>query len=149
MSPESPLLLLLAGEGCGCAIEAAFKQAKSSSKRLRVVQILDSDLYRYGHQDLVATRPFKREFLLHIREEVLERGRATIRALEHKAREMDVSLEIESIESEDVFSACLAEAKKGYEIIFLPKQEKKLFPIFKKTLAAYLKKKLPGEIVSC
>jgi hypothetical protein len=144
-----PILLILTGEDCSNAVQAAFEHARSTSKRLRVIQILSSDLYHYGHQDLVATRPSKRQFLLHIREEVLVRGKAEARALEDKAREMGVSLGIETIESEDVYAASLAEAKKGRDIIFLPKQEKKLFPIFKRTLAQYLKKKIPIEIVSC
>ncbi len=149
MSSDRPILLILAGAECGAAIEAAFKHAKSTSKRLRIFQILNSDLYCYGHQDLVATRHSKRQFLLHIREEVLERGKAEARALEAKAMEMSVPFEIETVESEDILSTSLAEAKKGYETVFLPNQPRKLFPLFKKSLAAYLKKKTAGEIVSC
>jgi hypothetical protein len=144
-----PILLILAGEDCGKAIQAAFEYAKSTSKRLCVIQILTSDLYHYGHHDLVASRHSKRQFLLHIRKEVLERGKAEARVLEDKAREIGVSLEIATIESEDIFAAALAEAKKGYDIVFLPKQKKKLFPLFKSTLAAYIRKKIPGGIVDC
>jgi hypothetical protein len=146
---DRPILLILTGKDCGKAIQAAFEHAKSTSIRLRVIQILASDLYHYGHHDLVASRHSKRQFLLHIREEVLERGKAEAQALEDKAREMGVSLEIETIESEDLFAASLAEAKKGCDIVFLPKQKKKLFPLFKRTLAEYLEKKISGEIVSC
>jgi hypothetical protein len=149
MNADRPILLILTGEESGAAIQAALQHARATSKRLRAFQILTSDLYHYGHQDLVATRPSKRQFLLHIREEVLERGRATARALEDKAGELGISLEIETVESEDILSASLTEAKKGYEIIFLPKQPKKLFPLFKKTLAAHLRKKTLGEIVPC
>jgi hypothetical protein len=149
MNADQPVLLILTGEECGSAIHAALQYASSTSMRLRVFQILTSDLYRYGHQDLIATRPSKRQFLLHIREEVLERGRTTAKALEDKAKELGISLEIETVESEDILSAALAEAKKGYEIIFLSKQPRKLFPLFKKTLAAYLRKQTPGEIVAC
>jgi hypothetical protein len=145
---DRPILLILAGEDCGKAIQAAFEHAKSNSKRLRVIQILTSDLYHYGHHDLVALRHSKRQFLLHIREEVLERGKTEARALEDKAREMGVFLEIATIELEDIFAASLAEAKKGYDTVFLPKQKKKLFPLFKKTLAEYLEKKISGEIVT-
>jgi hypothetical protein len=143
------ILLILAGDNCDSAIHAAFEHAKSTSKRLRAIQILTSDLYHYGHHDLVATRHSKRQFLLHIREEVLERGKEQIRVLENKSREMGVSLEIETIESEDIFSTSLSEVKKGCDIVFLPKQEKKLFPLFKTTLTAFLRNKIASEIVSC
>ena len=149
MDTAASILLILTGANPGDAVQAAFWHAKSTSRPLHVLQILTSDLYRYGHQDLVATRPSKREFLLHIRNEVIERGNAAARALEDKAREMGISLKMESMESEDIFAACLAEAKKGYAIIFLPKQPKKLFPVFKRPLADYLRKKTSSEIVSC
>ena len=146
---DGPILLILAGEDCRSAIEAAFSQAKLASKRLVVLQILTSNLYHYGHQDLVATRPSKRLFLLHIRDEVLRRGKAEVQALEGTAREMGISLEIHDVESEDILSAALSEAKKGYDIIFLPKQKKKIFPLFERTLAQYLQKKTSSKIIPC
>jgi hypothetical protein len=149
MDTAASILLILTGEDCSHAIQTAFQHAQSTSKRLRVLQILTSDLYHYGHHDLVATRPSKQEFLLHIRKEVLERGETAARALEDKAREVGISLEIETVESEDRFSTSLAEVKKGYEIIFLPKEEKKLFPLFKRTLESYLKSKTSGTIIAC
>ena len=68
--------------------------------------------------------PPRRQFLLYIRDEVLKRGEAEIRALEEMAGEMGISLEVNTIESEDIFSAALSEAKKGYDIVFLPKAPK-------------------------
>jgi hypothetical protein len=144
-----PILLILAGEDCGNAIAAALDHAKSAAQPLRAIQILTSPLYHYGHHDLVATRHSKREFLLHIREEVLERGKAERQTLVQKAGEMGITLEVITVESEDIAGASLEEAQKGYEIIFLPKQKKKLFPLFKKTVAAYLDKKVTCKIVSC
>jgi len=146
---DRPMLLILAGEDCSEAVNAAFSHAKSTSKRLQVIQILGSNLYCYGHQDLVATRPSKRQFLLYIRDEVLRRGEAEIRALEEMAGETGISLEVNTIESEDVFSTALSEAKKGYDIVFLPKPRKKLFPLFEQTLPRYLRKKVSGRIVPC
>lgn len=146
---SGPILLILAGGNCDRAIGAAFERAKSTSKPLRAIQILTSDLYHYGHHDLVATRHSKRAFLLHIREEVLERGRAQARLLEEKARQAKVSIEISAVESEDVPSASLEEAKKGCGIIFLPRQKKRLFPLFKPSLESYLKKRIQAEIVVC
>lgn len=143
------MLFILTGEDCGKAIREAFSYAQSASTRLHVTQILGSNLYHYGHHDLVATRPFKREFLLYIREEVLERGKEEILALEELAAEMGVSLEVDSIESEDILSTALSEAKKGYDIIFLPRQKKKLFPLFKRTLPGFLQKKISCRIVLC
>jgi len=148
-SADRPMLLILSGEDCREAIRNAFRHAKSNSKRLQVIQILSSNLYFYGHQDLVATRPSKREFLLHIREEVLKRGEEEVLALRKLAGEMGISLEVNTIESEDVLSAALLEAKKGYDIVFIPKQKKKLFPLFKRTLYLYLRKKISGRIVPC
>jgi hypothetical protein len=145
---QNSTLLILAGEGCGGVMHAALRHAQSKSKRLTVLQILSSDLYHYGHQDLVATRPSKRQFLLYIREEVLERGKSQIRTLEEAARETGVYLEISTVESEDAYSTCLSEVIKGYDVVFVPKQETKRFPLFKGTLAAYLRKKTRGEVLS-
>jgi nucleotide-binding universal stress UspA family protein len=149
MHTATPVLLILTGDDSAAAAQAALAHAREASKPLHVLQILNSDLYRYGHQDLVATRPSKREFLLHIRNEVIEQGNALARALQDKAREMGIPLEIDSMESEDSMAACLAEAKKGYDIIFLPRQEKKLFPLFKRTLAECLRKKTSSRVISC
>jgi hypothetical protein len=142
-------LLILIDEDCSKARTAALRHAKSTSSPLHVIQILSSDLYRYGHQDLIATRPSKRQFLLHIRTEVLQRGRAEIENLQAAAQEIGVPTVIAAVESEDVYSVSLEEARKGYETIFLPKQETKIFPLFKKSLAAYLRKKISGRIIPC
>jgi hypothetical protein len=146
---DPPILLILAGEDCSKAISAALDHAKSTSKQVHVIQILTSDLYHYGRHDLVATRPSKREFLLYIRDEVLDRGKTEVQALKQKADEMEISLQICTVESEDVLSAALAEAKKGYDIIFLPKDKKTLFPLFQRTLAEHLQKKIPCKIIPC
>ena len=61
---------------------------------------------------------------------------------------MGIRLEINSVETDDVISTVIAEAKKGYDKIYLPKEEKKFFPIFKKTMAQHLKGKVPGSIIA-
>jgi nucleotide-binding universal stress UspA family protein len=142
------ILLIVTHENCGKAVEAAFNHARRTSGTVHVLQILTSDLYHYGHQDLVATRHSKREFLLHIREEVLERGSTALQALEDRARNLGIILETSVVESEDLYAASLSEAKKGYDVIFLPEQERKLFPLFKKTLAEYLQKRFPDRVFS-
>jgi len=146
---DHSVLLILTGVHRSNAIVEALDYARSTSSPLRVMQILTSDLYRYGHQDLVATRPSKKQFLLHIRNEVLERGKAETRLIEETAREMGISLETVTIESEDAYSISLAEVKKGYGIVFLPKQERKLFPLFQRTLADYLRRKTAARIIAC
>ena len=65
----------------------AFRAAQSASRKARVLQILDSDLYHYGHNDLVAPRLNKQRFLLYIRDQVLERGAMEADRLREKARE--------------------------------------------------------------
>jgi hypothetical protein len=146
---SQPILLILTGNDCEQAIKAALAHAQATSNRLRVIQILASDLYHYGHQDLVATRASKRDFLLHIRNEVIERGNSEVRELKNKARDMGVCLDIVTIESEDAFSTSRSETKNGYDVVFLPKQKRKLFPLFQRTLADYLRRKTSGRIVAC
>jgi hypothetical protein len=146
---DRPILLILTGEDSTNAVDAAFKHAKRISTPVRVLQILTSDLYHYGHQDLVATRPSKRQFLLHIREEVLRKGEAEAQDLQVHAREMGITLEICAAEAEDILSAALSEAQKGYDIIYLPRHTRKLFPLFKKTPADHLRKNTSSRIVSC
>ena len=112
------ILIVLNGGNSENAVEEAFRAAQSDSRKVKVLQILDSGLYFYGHNDLVAPRLSKRTFLLYIREQVLERGKIEAGELREKARNMGVSLEIDPVETDDVISTVIAEAKKGYEKIF-------------------------------
>ena len=143
------ILIVLNGENSENAIKQAFSTAQSDSGKVKVLQILDSGLYHYGHNDLVAPRLNKRTFLLYIREHVLEQGRIEAGELIRKAGEMGICLEIDPVETDDVISTVIAEAKKGYDEIYLPKEEKKLFPIFKRTMEQHLKRKAPGRVISC
>ena len=143
------ILIVLNGENSEHAIEQAFHTAQTDSGKVKVLQILDSGLYHYGHNDLVAPRLNKQTFLLYIREHVLEQGRIEAGALIRKACEMGICLEVDPIETDDVISTVIAEAKKGYDEIYLPKEEKKLFPIFKRTMEQHLKRKAPGRVISC
>ncbi len=143
------ILIVLNGYNSENVIEQAFQTARSDSGMVKVLQILDSELYHYGHNDLVAPRLNKRTFLLYIREHVLEKGRIEANELIRKAEEMGISLEIEPVETDDVISTVIAEAEKGYDEIYLPKEEKKLFPIFKRTMEQHLRRKAPGRVISC
>ena len=143
------ILIVLNGESSENAVKQAFRTVRSDSSKVKVLQILDSGLYHYGHHDLVAPRLNKRRFLLYIRDQVLERGKIEASELSERAGEMGISLEIDPVETDDVISTVIAEAKKGYEKIFLPKEKKKLFPIFKKTMEQHLRRKVSGRIISC
>jgi hypothetical protein len=143
------ILIVLNGGNSENAVEQAFRAAQSDSKKIKVLQILDSGLYFYGHNDLVAPRLSKRTYLLYIREQVLEKGKIEAGELREKARNMGVHLEIDPVETDDVVSTVIAEAKKGYEKIFLLKEKKKLFPIFEKTLEQHLHKKVSGQLIEC
>ena len=146
---EEKILLILTDEESAKAEEAAFSYAKQNSKRLVVLQILTSNLYHYGHQDIIATRPSKRQFLLHIRDEVMERGKVKTKAMAEKAQREGIALEVAAVESEDILSTAAAEAKKGYNTIFLQREKRKLFPLFERTLARHLRKKTDSRVVEC
>lgn len=91
----------------------------------------------------------KQRFLLYIREQVLEKGGIEAQEIREKAKRMGVSLEIDPVEPDDLVATVLAEAKKGYEMIFLAREKKKLFPLLSKHLATHLRKKLDARIIEC
>ncbi|MEI7670773.1 MAG: hypothetical protein WCK00_01535 [Deltaproteobacteria bacterium] len=143
------ILVVVNGSGSRNAVEQAFRAAQASSRKAKVLQILDSDLYHYGHNDLVSPRLNKQRFLLYIREQVLERGGAEAQELHDKARTMGVSLEIDPVETDDMVSTVVAEATKGYEMIYLAREKKRLFPLLQKHLATQLRKKFAGKVIEC
>jgi len=143
------ILIVLNGGNSENAVDEAFRAAQSDSRKVKVLQILDSGLYHYGHNDLVAPRLSKRTYLLYIREQILKQGKIEAGELRAKAGNMGVSLEIDPVETDDVISTVIAEAKKGYEKIFLPKEKKRLFPIFEKTVEQHLRKKIHSQITPC
>ena len=146
---DGKILLILSGENSLNAEKAAFNYAKQTSKSMVILQILTSFLYQYGHHDVIATRPSKRQFLLHIRDEVLVRGQKEAEALKGRAQREGISIEIFSIETEDVSQAAISEAQKGYDVIFLTKEKRKRFPLLEKTLAQHLEKRVDIPIISC
>ncbi len=62
---------------------------------------------------------------------------------------MGVSLEIDPVETDDLVSTVLAEAGRGYEMIFLAREKRKLFPLLSKHLATQLRKKSDAEVIEC
>jgi hypothetical protein len=143
------ILIVFNGSGSDRAVEEGFRVAQSLSGKARVLQILDSDLYHYGHNDLVSPRLNKQRFLLYIRDQVLERGLLEADQLREKARDMGVMLQIDPVETDDVVSTVVAEAKKGCEMIYLAKEKRKLFPLLQKHLATQLRRQCAGKVCEC
>jgi hypothetical protein len=146
---EKEILLILTGQNDRQAEDAAFCYAAQTTKGLVVLQILTSNLYHYGYHDVIATHPSKLQFLLHIRDEVLEKGRAKSEALKERARELSISIEIRVVETEDAPSVVLSEARKGFDTIFIGREKKRLFPLFGKTMAERLERECPIRVVQC
>ena len=147
------ILIVYKGSDSEHAVEEGFRAAQSSSTKAKVLQILHSELYHYGHNDPVSIRLNKQRFLLYIREQVLERGVMEADQLREKARNMGVPLEIDPIEpaeADDILSTVIAEAQKGYEMIYLAKEKKRLFPLLgNRTLEQSLRKKGLENLVVC
>ena len=143
------ILIVLNGGNSKHVVEEACRVAQSDSKQIRALQILDSGLYFYGHNDLVAPRLSKRTYLLYIREQVIEQGKIEAGELREKAHNMGISLDIAPIETDDVISTVIAEAQKGYGQIFLAKEERKLFPLLKRHLARHLRKNVSAKVIEC
>jgi len=143
------ILVVYQSEGGMKAVERALRSAQSGAIKVRVLLILDSELYHYGHIDLVAPRLNKQRFLLYIREQVLEKGRKTAEDIREKALGLSVPVEIESVETDDLARTVLTEAQKGYKAIYLEKEKKKMFPLLKKNLASEIRK-IPGaRVIEC
>jgi hypothetical protein len=131
------------------AVEQAFSYAESKSKAVVALQILHSDLYHYGHTDLLLPGPGKKRFLNHIRDELLKRGIEREKALRERSKKRGIPFEMRSVESQDPASTAVEEAKKGYDMIFLPKEKKRRFPILKKTVEEHLRKEISIPLVPC
>jgi hypothetical protein len=143
------ILVIYRGAGSENAVDEAFRDAQGNSGKAKVLQILDSDLYFYGHNDLVAPRLNKQRFLLYIRDEVLERGEIEAAIIREKAKKMGVPLEIDPVETDDLVSTVLAEAGRGYGKIFLAREKRKLFPLLSKHLATELRRKSDARVIEC
>jgi hypothetical protein len=140
-------VLLVTGIGNSTGAEAAaFAYAKENSSTVVAFRVVTSNLYHYGHVDLIATRPSKRDFLLYIREEMVARAESEAERLQGLARGQGISLEIRSVETEDVRSTVVGEAKRGYCAVFMPLQKRKIFPLLERNLGRELKKKAPCRV---
>jgi hypothetical protein len=79
----------------------------------------------------------------------LKRGIEREKTLREWAQRRGISLEIQTVESQDPASVAVEEAKKGYDRIFLPKEKKRRFPILKKTVEEHLRKEISIPLVPC
>jgi hypothetical protein len=143
-------VLLVTGIGNSAGAEAAaFAYAKENSSSVVALQVVTSNLYHYGHVDLIATRPSKRDFLVYIREEMVARAQAEAERLRDVTEQLGISLEVISAETEDVRSTVIGEAKNGYCAVFVPHQKRRIFPLLERNLGRELKRKAPCQVVLC
>ena len=68
--------------------------------------------------------------------------------LKELAQRNKVPLEIRKVETREPSSAVLEEAEKGYDRIFMAKEKRRLFPIFKKTMEQKLRKGVSTPIIA-
>lgn len=122
------------------AAKEALRYAGERCKKLVVLSVIYSDLYHYGYNDIILPAPSKSQFLSYVRDTLIERARRTAARLRKKAKDQGVPVEVKEIESEDPPSSVLEEASKGYDMIFLPREGRHLFPLFKKTAEQVIKK---------
>ena len=104
------------------------------------LQTLSSDLFHWGFNDTILPGQAKTRFIGYIREELLSRSLDSTIMLKEMAQRNKVPLEIRRVETREPTSAALEEAEKGYDRIFMGKEKKRLFPIFKKTIEQQLRK---------
>jgi len=146
---KDSILVVYLSDGSMKAVEKALSTAQSGAIKVRVLLILDSELYHYGHIDLVAPRLNKQRFLLYIREQVLEKGRTVAEDIRGKAISIGVPIEIDSVETDDLVLTVINEAKRGYKAIYLEKEKKKIFPLLKKNLASEIRKIAGVKVIEC
>ena len=128
-------------------VEKAFEHASSFSKKVVVLQILGSNLYFYVN-DIILVGPAKQRFRSYIHDEMMGRARDREKELQTKADEKGISLEFGIVDSDDSESIVLEEASKGYDAIFLT-GGRRVFPLFKKTLAQHLLKNGCKNVIQC
>ena len=140
------------GESCSAAnsdaADKAFIYAKSSSRRLVVLEILSSDLFHWGACDNILSGAAKVRFIGHVREQLLEKSGITTKMLHEKSMQYGVPVEIKTVETDDPAYAALEEAHGDYNRIFIAKEKNKMFPIFKKSMGQLLQKKISIPIIA-
>ena len=128
-------------------IEKAFEHAANFSKKVVVLQILGSNLYFYVN-DIILVGPAKERFRSYVNEQILRRAKDREKELQIVADEKGIPLEFGIVDSDNSELIVLEEASKGYDAIFLTR-EKRIFPLFKKTLTQYLLKNGYEHVIQC
>ncbi len=128
--------------------DRAFVYAKEHAKKVVALQILNSDLFHWGFNDTILSGPAKTRFIGYIREELLKRSHESTIMLKEVAQRNKVPLEIRKVETREPSSTALEEAEKGYDRIFMEKEKRRLFPVFKKTMEQQLRKGVSTPIMS-
>ncbi|MEW5817477.1 MAG: hypothetical protein AB1798_19030 [Spirochaetota bacterium] len=141
------ILLVLKDQAQETFLQVALDYVETSSEEVTVLQILNSTLYHYGHNDLLAGGRSKSDFLLYIRKEVLDKGQTQADKVLQEAKNRQLRVNVVSVESDDAADAVMAEVVKGYSLIILPKEEKKRFPLFHKTTGERIRKKTSVPIL--
>jgi nucleotide-binding universal stress UspA family protein len=137
-------------DGDETLVEAAFKHAIESGKKVTAIQVLSSNLYHWGRHDIIISGPGKMTFLLYVRDLVMKRSQEKAAALKKKAQDLGIPLEIMMSESKNPVDSIVQEARKGYGVVFVPKERKKLFPLMKRhTLESMLKKHDILNVIAC
>jgi hypothetical protein len=131
-------------------VQAAFQYAAKTGDKVIAIQVLSSNLYHWGRHDSIISGPGKEIFLLHVHDLVMQRSKEKAAALKNKAKEIGIPLEIQMSETKDPTEAIVHEASKGYDLVFIPKERKRLFPLNKRhTLEDVLKKHDIMNVVAC
>jgi len=103
-------------------MQAKFKEAV-------VLQILDLQFVSLRSSGHHCNASFETAVSPAYQDEVMERGKVKTKAMAEKAQGEGIALEVAAVESEDILSTAAAEAKKGYNTIFLQREKRKLFPL--------------------
>jgi hypothetical protein len=130
-------------------VRFAYDRISSTEKRYREFGVHNGDSADYGHVDLIATRPSKRDFLLYIRDEMVARAKAEAERLRDVTEQLGISLEVISAETEDVRSTVIGEMRNGYCAVFVPHQKRRIFPLLERNLGRELKRKAPCQVILC
>lgn len=129
--------------------DQAFLYASRLSKSMVAIQIMTSELYHWGHNDIILPGPAKAKFIGHVREAIFNTSLETTKMLENKALRYGVELEILRIETDDPISPVIEEAIKGYDRIFIGREKKRIFPIFKRSIESQIRTKTSIPVISC
>ena len=135
------ILIVLDLESQDSFLKRALDAARSLQKTAVALQILTSHLYYYGFKDYLAGGRAKTDFLLYIRQEVMERGRKQAAHLLDMAKALRVQLRVKTVETENRVAEIVAEAHKGYDLVIVAREPRRLFPLLHRSLAQEVERK--------